>query len=236
MEISRWFKPPVTDHEKNISPEGAAEPASKQRRNPTPKASGINFRRPDRGLICCHCIFRRFAPPANLGSSLRDYNVAALLSPAIVVPMNIQERIDSDLKEAMRAKDTTKLAVLRMLKSALKYAAIAKSGAEAELSDAEAIQVIRKQSKQRQDSIDSFEKGGRADLAKKEQEELSILNAYMPKAMSADEVEQAVREAIAEAGATSKAQMGAVMKAVQAKVAGRVDGKTLSQEVSRQLS
>ncbi len=150
--------------------------------------------------------------------------------------MNIQERIDSDLKEAMRAKDTTKLAVLRMLKSALKYAAIAKSGAEAELSDAEAVQVIRKQSKQRQDSIDSFEKGGRADLAKKEQEELSILNAYMPKAMSADEVEQAVREAIAEAGATSKAQMGAVMKAVQAKVAGRVDGKTLSQEVSRQLS
>jgi len=150
--------------------------------------------------------------------------------------MNIQERIDSDLKEAMRAKDTTKLAVLRMLKSALKYAAIAKSGAEAELSDAEAIQVIRKQSKQRQDSIDSFEKGGRADLAKKEQEELSILNAYMPKAMSADEVEQAVREAIAEAGATSKAQMGGVMKALQAKVAGRVDGKTLSQEVSRQLS
>jgi len=150
--------------------------------------------------------------------------------------MNIQERIDSDLKEAMRAKDTTKLAVLRMLKSALKYAAIAKSGAEAELSDAEAIQVIRKQSKQRQDSIDSFEKGGRADLAKKEQEELSILNAYTPKAMSADGVEQAVREAIAEAGATSKAQMGGVMKALQAKVAGRVDGKTLSQEVSRQLS
>src|SRR3989454_8082451 len=124
--------------------------------------------------------------------------------------MTLSQRIDADLKEAMRAKDTTKLSVLRMLKSALKYAAIAKSGAEAELSDAEAIQVIRKQSKQRQDSIDSFEKGGRADLAKKEQEELSILNAYMPKAMSADEVEQAVREAIAEAGATSKAQMGAV--------------------------
>ena len=74
--------------------------------------------------------------------------------------MNIQERIDSDLKEAMRAKDTTKLAVLRMLKSALKYAAIAKSGAEAELSDAEAVQVIRKHSKQRQDSIDSSAKGG----------------------------------------------------------------------------
>ena len=150
--------------------------------------------------------------------------------------MNIQERIDSDLKEAMRARDTAKLGVLRMLKSALKYAAIAKSGAEAELSDAEAGQVIRKQVKQRQDSIESFEKGGRAELANKEKEELSILNAYLPQAMSADEVEKTVREAIAEVGATSKAQMGAVMKAVQAKVAGRVDGKTLSQEVSRQLS
>ena len=150
--------------------------------------------------------------------------------------MSVQERIDSDLKEAMRAKDTTKLAVLRMLKSALKYAAIAKSGAEAELSDAEAAQVIRKQAKQRQDSIESFEKGGRPELVQKEQKELSILNGYLPQAMSAGEVEQTVREAIAEVGATSKAQMGAVMKAVQAKVAGRVDGKTLSQEVSRQLS
>src|SRR6266704_4498933 len=142
--------------------------------------------------------------------------------------MNIQERIDSDLKEAMRAKDATKLAVLRMLKSALKYAAIAKPGAEAELSDAEAIQVIRKQSKQRQDSIDSFEKGGRAELAQKEQKELSILNGYLTQAMSPDEDEKTVRDAIAEAGATSREQMGAVMKAVQAKVAGRVDGKTLS--------
>ena len=150
--------------------------------------------------------------------------------------MSIQERIDSDLKEAMRAKDTTKLGVLRMLKSALKYAAIAKSDAEAELSNAEAAQVIRKQAKQRQDSIESFEKGGRAELAQKEQKELSILNGYLPRAMTADEVEQTVREAIAEVGATSKAQMGAVMKAVQTKVAGRVDGKTLSQEVSRQLS
>ena len=150
--------------------------------------------------------------------------------------MSIQERIDSDLKEAMRAKDTTKLTVLRMLKSALKYAAIAKPGAEAELSDAEATQVIRKQAKQRQDSIESFEKGGRAELAEKEQKELSILNDYLPQAMSPDEVEQTVRDAIAEVGATSKAQMGAVMKAVQAKVAGRVDGKTLSQEVSRQLT
>jgi uncharacterized protein len=150
--------------------------------------------------------------------------------------MTFQERLDSDLKEAMRAKDAATLGVLRMLKSALKYAAIEKSGAEAELSNAEAAQVIRKQAKQRQDSIESFEKGGRAELAAKEKKELSILNAYLPQAMSADELSKVVRETIAEIGATSKAQMGAVMKALQAKVGGRADGKTLSQEVQKQLS
>jgi uncharacterized protein len=149
--------------------------------------------------------------------------------------MTTIERVDSDLKEAMRAKDTTRLGVLRMLKSALKYAVIAKSGAEAELSDAEAAQVIRKQVKQRQDSIESFEKGGRAELAQKEKEELSILNAYLPQAMSEDELAKIVRETIAEVGATSKAQMGSVMKALQAKVAGRADGKSLSAEVQKQL-
>jgi len=150
--------------------------------------------------------------------------------------MKIQERIDSDLKEAMRAKDASKVSVLRMLKSALSYAAIEKSRSEAELTDAEGAQVVRKQVKQRQDSIESFEKGGRAELANKEKEELSILNAYLPQAMTADELAKVVRETIAEIGATSKAQMGAVMKALQAKVAGCVDGKTLSQEVQKQLN
>jgi uncharacterized protein len=150
--------------------------------------------------------------------------------------MTLQERVDSDLKEAMRAKDATKLGVLRMLKSALKYAAIAKSDAEAELSDAEAVQVIRKQAKQRQDSIESFEKGGRAELADKEKEELTILNTYLPQGMSPDELAKVVRETIAELNATSKAQMGAVMKALQAKVGGRADGKTLSSEVQKQLT
>ena len=150
--------------------------------------------------------------------------------------MTLEERIDSDLKDAMRAKDASKLGVLRMLKSALKYAAIAKSGTEAQLSKAETAQVVRKQAKQREDSIESFEKGGRAELAAKEKEELLILNAYLPQAMSSDELAEAVRATIAETGATSKAQMGGVMKALQAKLAGRADGKTLSQEVSRQLS
>jgi uncharacterized protein len=150
--------------------------------------------------------------------------------------MTLQQRVDSDLKEAMRAKDATKLNVLRMLKSALKYAAIAKSDAEAELSDAEAVQVIRKQAKQRQDSIESFEKGGRAELADKEKEELAILNTYLPQGMSSDELAKVVRQTIAELGATSRAQMGAVMKALQTSAGGRADGKTLSAEVARQLN
>jgi len=150
--------------------------------------------------------------------------------------MTLPERIDSDLKEAMKAKDTARLGVLRMLKSALKYSAIEKSGTEGQLDDAEATQVIRKQVKQRQDSIESFEKGGRPELAAKEKEELAILQSYLPQSLSADELAKVVSETIREVGATSKAQMGVVMKALQTKVAGRADGKTLSQEVQRQLS
>ena len=133
----------------------------------------------------------------------------------------------------MRAKEAGKLAVLRMLKSALKYAAIEKP--DGVLDDSAATQVIRKQVKQRQDSIESFEKGGRPELAAKEKDEIEILNAYLPKGMSAEELSALVRETIAEVGATSKAQMGAVMKALQAKAAGRADGKALSAEVQKQL-
>src|ERR687888_2195970 len=118
--------------------------------------------------------------------------------------MALLERVDSDLKNAMRAKDATRLSVLRMLKAALKNAAIEKSGADAQLNDAEATQVIRKQVKQRQDSIESFEKGGRAELAAKEKEELSILESYLPPPMSAEDVARTVRETIAEVGAISK--------------------------------
>src|ERR1051325_8843235 len=150
--------------------------------------------------------------------------------------MTLAGRIDADLKEAMRAKDAARLGVLRMLKSALKYAAIEKSSASGELDDAQAVQVIRKQAKQRQDSIESFEKGGRPELAEKEKAELSIFNSYLPQQMDAEELGKTVRETIAELGATSKAQMGAVMKALQAKIAGRADGRALSQEVQKQLS
>ncbi|HEY1768805.1 MAG TPA: GatB/YqeY domain-containing protein [Chthoniobacterales bacterium] len=150
--------------------------------------------------------------------------------------MNLSQKIDADLKDAMRAKDAARLGVLRMLKSALKYAAIEKAGAEGELDDTEATQVIRKQVKQRQDSIESFEKGGRAELAAKEKSEIAILQQYLPATMGAEEISRLVRETIAETGATSRAQMGVVMKALGPKIAGRADGKTLSQEVQRQLA
>src|SRR5947199_9789120 len=136
----------------------------------------------------------------------------------------------------MREKNAVKLGVLRMLKAALTNATIEKSGADSELTDAEAIQVIRKQVKQRQDSIESFEKGGRADLAEKEKAEIAVLSDYLPQAMSAEELQRIVAETIAEVGATSRAQTGGVMKALQPKVGGRPDGKTLSTEVARQLS
>jgi uncharacterized protein YqeY len=150
--------------------------------------------------------------------------------------MSLTVRIDADLKDAMRAREAMRLGVLRMLKAALKNTAIEKGGAEAQLDDAEATQVIRKQVKQRRDSFESFEKGGRPELAEKEKAEIAILEQYLPAQIGAEELSRLVREAIAEAGATSKAQMGAVMKALGPKVAGRADGRTISQEVQKQLA
>src|SRR5438477_2587586 len=150
-------------------------------------------------------------------------------------PMSLQKRIDEDLKDAMRAKDAARLSVLRLLKAALKNATIEKVGADGGLNDADAIAVIRKQVKQRRDSIESFEKGGRAELAEKEKAEIAVLNQYLPQAMSVAELQKIVADTIREVGASSRAQMGAVMKALQPKIAGRADGKTLSAEVSRQL-
>ncbi len=150
--------------------------------------------------------------------------------------MTIQEEIDSDLKDAMRARDAARLSVLRMVKSALMNAAIEKIGAAGTLSDVEAVGVIRKQVKQRLDSIQSFETGGRPELAAKERQEIEFLTAYLPKPLGEDEIRQIVKDAIAQVGATSKAQMGAVMKIATEKAEGRVDGKTLSQAAQKALA
>jgi uncharacterized protein len=149
--------------------------------------------------------------------------------------MTTQEKIDADLKEAMRSRDAERLSVLRMVKSALTNAAIDKHGSTGGLADADAATVIRKQVKQRQDSIRSFESGGRPELAAKERREIDYLSAYLPKPFTEGEIIEVVNESIAQVGATSKAHMGAVMKIATEKAAGRVDGKTLSQAVQKAL-
>jgi len=149
--------------------------------------------------------------------------------------MTIQEEIDADLKDAMRSRDAERLSVLRMVKSALTNAAIEKRRVTGGLADSEAVGVIRKQVKQRRDSIESFEKGGRPELAAKERKEIEFLTEYLPQPLEEDEINQLVKDAIAEAGATSKAQMGAVMKIATEKAEGRVEGKKLSQAVQKAL-
>lgn len=156
-------------------------------------------------------------------------------APTLAPMSTINEQIANDLKDAMRAKDQTAMTALRALKSALKYAAVEKLGAEGELGEADAMAVVRKQLKQRKDSVEQFTSGGRPDLAEKEQAEIAILERYLPAAMSEAEVGALVDAVIAELGATGKAQMGQVMKVLQERAAGRADGKVLSQAVGARL-
>ena len=150
--------------------------------------------------------------------------------------MSFQERIDNDLKEAMKARQAERLGVLRMLKSSLKNLAIEKGGIAFVLTEPDALAVVRKELKKRHDSIESFTKGNRPELAAKEKAEAEILETYLPQALSADELKQLVAAAISETGATSKAQMGAVMKLAVERAAGRADGKALSAAVNAALS
>ena len=149
---------------------------------------------------------------------------------------DLSQQITEDMKSAMREKNTVALNTIRMLKSAIKNAAIEKGGADAELDDAEIVAVIRKQVKTRQDSVTQYEAAGRSELAEKEKEEIAILENYLPQQLGEEEVNRLVDEAIAEVGATSKKEMGQVMKLVQERAAGRADGKALSQAVMAKLS
>lgn len=149
--------------------------------------------------------------------------------------MNLKDKITGDITAAMKAKDANRLSVLRMAKAALMNEANKKS-ADYQLSDEESLKVLQTLVKQRKDSIDQFEKGGRDEMAAKERDELTVLEEYMPQAASKEEIEQAVSEAISETGASSIKEMGAVMKAAQAKLAGKsADGKLVSETVKRGL-
>jgi len=150
--------------------------------------------------------------------------------------MSFTAQLTEDIKTAMKAKDTVALNVVRGLKSAIKYAAIEKLGAEGQLADADALAVVRKEIKKRQDSVASYESANRQDLADTEKAEIAVLEKYLPAAMSAEDLVKLVEAVIAEVGATSKTEMGAVMKVLQERAAGRADGNTLSSEVTKRLA
>ena len=136
------------------------------------------------------------------------------------------------MTEAMKAQAKEKLSTLRMLQSAVKNEQI---NVGHPLTDEEAMTVIRKAVKQRQDSIEQYTKGNRPELAEKERSEMEILQAYLPPELSEEEIEEGVREIIASTGAASKKDMGKVMKEATARYKGRVDGKKIQEIVSRLL-
>ena len=146
----------------------------------------------------------------------------------------LKERLDADLKEAMRSNSELKKSVVRMLKSAIKYKEV-EPGASA-LDDAGIEKVIAGLIKQRRDSVDQFKAAGRDDLAQKEADEIAILQTYLPQQLTADELRAEVAAAIAATGAQSAKDMGAVMKHLQPKVAGRAEGRLVSEEVKAQLA
>jgi len=149
---------------------------------------------------------------------------------------DILPQLQEDLKDAMRAKDPVALNALRALKAALANAAIEKNGQGATLDAGETVAIVRKQVKQRQDSLAQYAAAERPDLAAVEQAEITVLERYLPAALSGEELDALIGAAIAETGATSKSDLGKVIKLAQDKAAGRTDGKTLSQAVMKQLA
>ena len=144
----------------------------------------------------------------------------------------LTEQIRANLTESMKARSAGRTSTLRMLQAALKNEQI---NVGHELSDEEAMSVVRKSIKQRQDSIEQFTKGNRPELAAKEKTEMEILKAYMPPELSDSEIEGGVREIIASTGAQSKKDMGKVMKEATARYKGRADGRKIQEIVSRLL-
>ncbi len=147
--------------------------------------------------------------------------------------MSLAEQIEKDVIAAMKAKDPVKVSTLRMLKSALGNYLIQVKKDRAE--DPDVLGIITKQAKQRRESLESFEKAGRHDLADKEKEELAILEAYLPKQLTDDELRAAVQNAITTSGAQGPADMGKLMKVLMPAVQGKVDGKRVQEAVKALL-
>lgn len=148
--------------------------------------------------------------------------------------MPLLDQVQKDMTEAMKARDEARLSALRMIKAALKKHEI---DSMKPLDEAAELQVMKSLVKQRTDAAEMFSKGGRLDLAKKEEAERQLIETYMPAPAGDEEIAAAIDAALAETGVTSLKQMGVVMKAVQGKLKGKmVDGKTLSEKVRSRLS
>ncbi|AND41559.1 MULTISPECIES: GatB/YqeY domain-containing protein [Cytobacillus] len=147
--------------------------------------------------------------------------------------MSLLERLNEDMKQAMRNKEKEKLTVIRMIKASLQNEAI-KLGKD--LNEEQELTVLSREVKQRKDSLHEFEKAGREDLVEKIRTELQYVELYMPKQLSEDEVSKIVAETVAETGASSKADMGKVMAAIMPKVKGKADGSLVNKLVQQHLS
>jgi uncharacterized protein YqeY len=147
--------------------------------------------------------------------------------------LSLLERLNNDMKQAMKNKEKDRLSVIRMIKSSLQNEAI-KLGKE--LSEEEELTVLSREMKQRKDSLHEFENAGRQDLVEKVRKELTYVEMYMPKQLSEEELAEIVKETISEVGATSKADMGKVMSAIMPKVKGKADGALVNKLVQQQLS
>ena len=146
--------------------------------------------------------------------------------------MSLKQRIVSDMTAAMKARDAARTSTLRMVKAALQNREIEKGG---ELTDEETTKSLLSLVKQRRDSVEQYEKAGRNELAEKELAEIAVIEEYLPRAASREEIEQAVAAVISETGAASMKEMGAVMRAVQARLGGSADGRAVSEVVKSKL-
>lgn len=146
----------------------------------------------------------------------------------------IRERLDADLKDAMRAKDELKLTTIRAIKSAIKYKEV--EGEAKVLDDAGILTVLTTEVKKRRDAAAEYKAANRADLAEKEEKEIGVLQGYLPAQLTAEQLSAEVGKAIAEAGAKSVKDLGAVMKIITPRLKGQAEGKAISDEVKAQLS
>lgn len=151
--------------------------------------------------------------------------------------MALKETILDELKNAMKNKDAGRLQVLRSLKAKILEKEISeRKGGESDISDEQVLEVLMKAAKQRKESIDSFEKGGREDLVEKEKAELAIIEEFLPQMMSEDEVRTAVKEQIEKMGASDMSDMGKVMGVMMGKLKGKAEGSLVSRVVKEELS